>query len=702
MHTPNHTPAAGLETECRFLKGVGPRRAESLERLGIRTVGDLLLHAPRTYFDRSHVHHIAQLRAGMDACLRVRLESLHARTGRGGRRAFVQATVSDDTGSLHVVWYTPYVADVLQPGNQVMLAGPVLPGRGRLELRQPEFERIDHADQELLHGERVVPLYPSTRGVSQKWLRGLMQRALDAYADAAVEFVPAQAFPGLPRRGGALRALHFPDDAAAAESARRRFKVEELFMLQLLLARQRARAQAGIPAARMAPRRDLQGRYLAALPFRLTAAQQRVLGEINADLGSGRWMQRLVQGDVGSGKTVLAMAALLQAVDSGYQGALMAPTEALAQQHAERFVAACAALDVRLGVLVGSRSERDKQALRGRMASGDVDVVIGTHALIQEGVGWARLGLAVVDEQQRFGVLQRGALQREDASGRTEVRPHVLVLSATPIPRSLALTLFGDLDVSQLDEKPPGRQRVGTHLVPAARRADLWAFVRAELQAGRQAYVVLPLIDESENMDLRAATEEYEHLRDGPLRGARVGLLHGRLPATEKEELLRAFHAGRVQLLVTTTVVEVGIDVANATLMIVHHPDRFGLAQLHQLRGRVGRSAAQAYCFLLADEHDTAALHRLREFARTDDGFAIAELDLQLRGPGDFIGTRQHGLPTLRFADLRRDADLVEETRRVAHRIVAADPELERVEHAGLRAHLAAFSRDRATLAEIG
>jgi ATP-dependent DNA helicase RecG len=467
--------------------------------------------------------------------------------------------------------------------------------------------------------------------------------------------------------------------------------------LQLLLARRRALACQGPSRAPLQRQRGLQDRYLAMLTFQLTAAQQRVLQEIYADLESGRWMQRLVQGDVGAGKTVLAAAALFHVVGNGWQGVLMAPTESLAIQHAERLVAPCAALGVRLGVLVGSRSERDKEEVRARMASGDVDLVIGTHALIQEGVRWARLGLAVVDEQQRFGVLQRGALQRGDE------RPHVLVLSATPIPRSLALVLFGDLDVSRLDEKPPGRRPVRTYIVPPRRRDDMLKFVRRELQAGRQAYVVLPIIEESDKLELRAATEEFESLRSGPLAGLEIGLLHGRLPIADKESLLADFRRGRVQLLVSTTVIEVGIDVGNASVMIVHHPERFGLSQLHQLRGRVGRSADESYCFLLAgaDAGEESPL-RLREFAATDDGFRIAELDLRLRGPGDFVGTRQHGLPSLRFADLVQDVDVLEAARAQAFALVQRDPDLRRPDHAEARTHLQTRYAEQQSLAEIG
>jgi ATP-dependent DNA helicase RecG len=697
----------GLTTSCRYLKGVGPARAEALERLDIRTVEDLLLHLPRRYFDRSQVAVLRELVPCEQACVRIRVESLHARRARGGRRTVV-ATVADDTGKLRVVWYNAWSRSALQPGNEVLLAGPVIEARGRLEMRQPEFERIESALPEAIHGGRIVPLYPLTQGVSQKWLRGLVARALDAVLPEVQELLPAAVRGDLPDRAAALQSVHFPKNLDETVRARERLALEELFLMQIVLLR-RKRARAGGEGIRMDRRRGLHRRWLAGLPFQLTGAQERVLDEVYADLESGHWMQRLVQGDVGSGKTVIGVAALLFAVGNGWQGAFMAPTEALAIQHAERLVQPCAALHVRLGVLVGSLADREKEALRARMASGDVDLVVGTHALVQDTVEWARLGLAVVDEQQRFGVVQRGLLQRAEVPGTAadssapRLRPHVLILTATPIPRSLALTSFGDLDVSRLDEKPPGRMPVRTRIVPHARREAMLRFVRAELSAGRQAFVVLPLIEESEVLELRAATEEYERLRKGPLAGLRIGLLHGRLPAVEKEALWREFRGGTVQLLVCTSIVEVGLDVASATIMIVHHPERFGLAQLHQLRGRVGRGSDASWCFLLPGvEAGDEAFDRLRAFAVTDDGFQIAELDLRVRGMGDLVGTRQHGMHSLRIAALPADQPLLERARDRAVELLRVDPDLHRPENSAIRIHLEKHWRERGALAEIG
>ena len=685
-----------LEESIRFLRGVGPRRAEDLERLGIRTLEDLLLHVPRRYFDRSRLVPLCDLRPGDSLCVRARVEAVQSRPPWRGRGGTV-ATVADDTGRLRVVWYTPWTRNQIEPGNEVVLAGTVIETRGRLEMRQPEFERVDADSQGWLHAGRIVPLYGATRGVSQKLLRSLVDAALARVEGAVPEVLPAEVRGALPARAQALRDVHYPPDADAAGPALERLKLEELFFLEVLLLRRRALAQARHDGIRMRRDRSLHGRYLQQLPFQLTAAQERVLGEILADLESGSWMQRLVLGDVGAGKTVLGVAALLSAAGNGLQAAFLAPTEALALQHAERLVAPCAGLGVRLGVLVGSMSEREKAATRARIQSGDVDVVVGTHALLHEGQDWKSLAVVVIDEQQRFGVLQRGALLRRDK------RPHVLLLSATPIPRSLALTLFGDLDVSRLDEKPPGREPVRTHLVPPAKHAKLWEFVRGELANGRQAFVVLPIIDESETLELRAATEEFARLRAGPLAGLPLGLLHGRLPAAERDALLQAFRRNDTQLLVCTSIVEVGLDIANASVMVVHHPERFGLAQLHQMRGRVGRGVQPAYCFLLpGPDVGDAALERLRRFAATDDGFTIAELDLELRGPGDLAGTRQHGLPALRVADVTRDLPLLLRAREHAAALVALDAELVRPEHAAIRAHLEARWSDRDALAGIG
>ena len=687
---------ASLDSSVRFLRGVGPRRAEALERLGIRTLEDLLLHLPRRYFDRSSITRIRDLVPGTTVCVRARVEAIQGRSAWRGRRTVV-ATVSDDSARLRVVWFNAWANDALRPGNEVVLAGPIGERDGRLEMRQPEFERVDADSQPLLHAGRIVPLYPATQGVTQKWLRVIMDAALSAAGGDIPDPLPERVRGDLPSRAAALRAAHYPETLADAERARARLVLEELFVFELGMLRQRAEARQRHDGIRLDPDRGLQRRYLDALAFALTGAQRRVLDEIERDMASGEWMQRLVLGDVGAGKTVIAVAAALLAIGNGWQAALMAPTEPLALQHAERLAPVCAALNVRLDVLVGSRSAADKDAVRNRLAEGDIDLVVGTHALARDDLQFARLALAVVDEQQRFGVLQRAALYRGAQ------RPHVLVLTATPIPRSLALALCGDLDLSLLDEKPPGRQPVTTRLVPAARREAMWQFVRAEVEAGRQAYVVLPLIDDSDALELRAARGEFATLSAGALAGLPLALLHGRLPAAERDAALAGFHHGEVRVLVCTSVVEVGLDVAAASVVIIHHPERFGLAQLHQLRGRVGRGDAASYCFLLPGANVGAeGLERLRRFAATEDGFRIAELDLELRGPGEVAGTRQHGHHEWRVAEMSRDLAVLERARVLAADTLASDPHLERAEHRNLRAEIEARERRAEVLAAIG
>ena len=660
-----------LDDPCRFLKGVGPRRAEVLERLRVRTVEDLLLHLPRSYYDRRQLVPVCSLQPGNQACVRVRVESLQARPPWPGRSTHV-ATVADDTGRLRVVWFNSWVAEVLRPGNQVVLAGPVVEQRGRLEMRQPEFELLEQETQELLHAGRIVPLYPLTRGVSQKWLRALVRRALDLYLPCVHEVLPETVRNAMPERRAAFAGVHFPATPEEAEAARGRLKFEELFLFQLLVARRRLHTSRHVRGVPMQRQRGLHERYLTALPFALTGAQRRVLEDIYADLESGRWMQRLVQGDVGSGKTVIAAAALMLVVGNGWQGAFMAPTETLAVQHAERLAPACESLGVRLDLLTGSRSERDKEILRGRMARGDVDLVIGTHALIQEGVEWARLGLAVVDEQQRFGVLQRGVLQRGAE------RPHVLVLSATPIPRSLALVLYGDLDLSVIDELPPGRQPVTTVWVQEGERSRVEAELRMRLARGERAYVVCPVVEESA-AELKAAVQTADSYRRGPLGVFGVGLIHGRLPPAEKAATIAAFRQGGIRLLVATTVVEVGVDVPEATAMVIEHADRLGLAQLHQLRGRVGRADRAAICFVVADREEVGeeARARLEALVREHDGLTLAEADLRLRGPGEFFGTRQSGLDGFHLGDLTADLSLLESARAEARAALAEAPALD-------------------------
>src|SRR5579884_458550 len=609
------------ELPVRYARGVGPARAQLLERLGVRTVAELLYRLPR----------------------------------RRGDLVLVKAAVTDGTGVLQAVWYNqPYLARQLPVGGRVILHGRVVRRGGEVQMVSPEFEVVeDGEDAETLHAGRIVPVYGSTEGLSQRTLRGIVARALDDHAGSVEEWMPAEilAHYGFPSLGEALREAHFPQSLPSWETARNRLVFEELLLFQLLVLRQRAAWTAETRAVPYGDAGPLLARFLGSLPYRLTAAQRRVLGEILRDLDGPHPMNRLLQGDVGSGKTVVAAAALLRAVGGGAQGALMAPTEILAEQHYLTLRRLLEPLGVTVQLLVGSLPRAERQEALARASDGRADVVVGTHALIEEDVAFHRLGLVVVDEQHRFGVAQRAALRRKGE------RPDVLVMTATPIPRTLALTLYGDLDVSVLDELPPGRAPVRTYARPCSRRPQVYAFVREQVEAGRQAYVVCPLIEESDKLQAEAATELAGRLRDGPLRGLRVEVLHGRMKVEERDRTMHALRAGAIDALVATTVIEVGIDVPNATVMVIEDADRFGLSQLHQLRGRVGRGAHQSYCILIADPATEQGRARLQALVETSDGFRIAERDLELRGVGELIGLspragddrehaglRQHGL----------------------------------------------------------
>ncbi len=685
-----------LDTPLRFLKGVGPGRAADLSRLGLVTVGDLLRHLPRTHEDRRAIRPMGQLAPGETVTVRGRVLSVQEHQPRPGL-SLLRVTFSDGTGRLDGVWFNqPYLKARFRPGLAFFLSGRTDVFRGSLQINTPDCEPAVPGDT--VHAGRIVPVYPLSGRLTQRWLRQLAWRLLPTAARLMPEPLPEalRRRLGFPPTAEAWRAVHFPVTTEELTAARRSLAFEEFLVLQvgLLLLRRRARRRAA--GFRHAPDDELTARFLADLPFRLTAAQRRVQREIAADMEAEAPMHRLVQGDVGSGKTVLAVLALLKAVESGFQGALMAPTEILAEQHFLRLRRYLEPLGVRPVLLTGSLDRQERRAALADLAAGRAAVAVGTHALIQEGVTFRALSLAVVDEQHRFGVRQRARLAGKgvDAGGRV---PDVLVMTATPIPRTLALTLYGDLDVSVVDELPPGRRPVLTKWVPPRERGRVYRFVREQVEAGRQAYVVCPLVEESEALEAAAATKWAERLRRA-LPGLRVGLIHGRLSPTEKEETMAAFARGDIQILVATTVIEVGIDVPNATVLVVEGAERFGLAQLHQLRGRVGRGAHESFCLLVAEPASEEARRRLDVVCRHHDGFAIAEEDMRLRGPGDVLGTRQHGLPEFLVADPVRDLPLLEAARREAEIILEADPTLSRSEHAGLRAAVAERFRRAAEL----
>jgi len=672
--------ALTLATSVKYLKGVGPRRAEALARLEIRTVGDLLYHAPHRYVDATTLVPLARAQVGEEVTCLGRVISTGVLPTRRGLRVF-RAILRDASGALECAWPgQPFLERQVRQGQWLLVTGPVRFYHGR-QLAPREFIVLAEEGDDPPAKGLILPVYPATEGLTHRQIRALVQTHVDALIALATDPHPRalREAAGVAELQRALTYVHRPTTLDQAEEGRRRLAFDELFDQQLVHARARhlaKRARAGI---RFEIRRELTSRLREHLPWELTGDQKRALREITDDMTAPLRMHRLLMGDVGTGKTVVALFAMLLAVENDYQAALMAPTELLAEQHHATLTRLLAPLELLPELLLGRLAGGEKTAARRRIADGGSRVVVGTHALIQEDVRFRRLGLAVIDEQHRFGVEQRAALVGKGDA------PDVLLLTATPIPRSLALTLYGDLDVTALRERPPGRGDVTTALRGEASRERIYAFVRRECAAGRQVYVIYPVIEESEKADLRAATTMAAALRR-EFEGLTVGLVHGRLPSDEKDAVMRAFRDGSVHVLVATTVIEVGIDVPNASVMLIEHAERFGLAQLHQLRGRVGRGAAASHCILLSDAPEAA--ERLQAFARTSDGFAIAELDLQTRGMGELAGARQSGAPRLRFANFATDLSLLERARQAAGALIASDPALEQPAHAAYRTRI--------------
>ncbi|HUF49957.1 MAG TPA: ATP-dependent DNA helicase RecG [Longimicrobiales bacterium] len=684
-----------LDQPVQFLKAVGPRRAEALARLDVHLARDLLFHVPRRYEDASTVSRIGSLQLGGDATVIGEVLSKGVLPTRTGLRIF-QLVLRDQSGSIECSFPgQPFLDRTFRRGDVVLVTGPIRFFHGK-QLQPREYVILGHAGEGVEASGRVLPIYASTEGLSQKMLRSILDQNLDrllpllATEDAVPRELLEQA--GLPSLMQAIAALHRPESVRDADRGRRRLAFDELLFLQLLHAH--ARRARDEEADGIAFRRTdtLIAPLYRALPFELTAAQQRALSEIFADMTSPRRMNRLLQGDVGSGKTIVALFAMLLAVESGYQAALMAPTEILAEQHARTMRTFLEPLGLAVTLLTGRLPASAKRQAHDAIAAGDASIVVGTHALIQEAVSFRRLGLAITDEQHRFGVRQRLALSEH------AVDADVLVMSATPIPRSLALTLYGDLDFSMLDELPPDRQRIRTAVRAGSARDRVYDFIRHQAGMGRQAYIVYPLVEESAKIELRAATAEFERLARDVFPDLSLGLLHGQMAGDARDTVMRAFATGDIDIMVATTVIEVGIDVANATVMVIEHADRFGLSQLHQLRGRVGRGAERSYCILISDD----GAERLQILARSHDGFEIARADLALRGMGDFFGARQHGLPDFRFFDPLRDEDLLIRARDAAQRLLDNDPQLRRTEHSALKAALARRFADRAALFGVG
>ena len=684
-----------LDTNISYLKGVGPVRAEAFRRIGVVTAGDLLYHIPHRYEDASTVAPISSLEPGMDGTVIGQVISKGIIPTRRGLRIF-QAVLRDDTGMIEVSWPgQPFLDRTISKGDVLLVTGSVRFFHGR-QLQPREFINLG-SDEEGTASGRVLSVYPATEGLSFKVIRSIVDAHLDQLLPLVEEYLPpaVMAVADVPPIRDALRMVHRPSTLAEALRGRERLAFEELFFVHLLQQRARALAREERRGIHFENKRRLTTALKDSLPFQLTGAQTRATREIVADMCSERRMHRLLQGDVGSGKTIVALFAALLAIENGYQAAIMVPTELLAEQHFRTMRTLLASLGVEPVLLTGSLPARERKAIAQQLASEEPLLVIGTHALVQEATTFSRLGFAAVDEQHRFGVEQRKAL------GAKGEAPDVLLMSATPIPRSLALTLYGDLDLSVLDERPPGRQPIATALRPESARTRVLDFVDREVEKGRQAYVVYPVIEESEKTDLKAATTMYEELASGAFQNRRVALLHGRIPSDERDDVMRRFRDREIDVLVATTVIEVGIDVPNATVMLIEHPERFGLSQLHQLRGRVGRGGEASYCILLGDVSPDVA-DRLRVFTGTEDGFAIARADLRLRGMGDLFGERQSGVPTFRVADPLRDEALVERARAAAGTLLEEDPELLSAANAGLRRVLGERYRRSLELFRVG
>jgi ATP-dependent DNA helicase RecG len=657
---------------AKELRVEGAKASRAAETLGLRTIGDLLEHLPR---DRREARTIAELVPGEAATVVVEVRRISSRSvRRRGMRPLVEATVADETGQISATFFNqPWLVNRYPPGTRLVLHG-ALSGRRRLNVQSHAPTTEDVA------GDGAVAHYPATEGLSSTRILALVREHEQTLADV-IEPLPGRlrAAERLPDRQAALTAAHFPS-GEDGKAARERLAFEELLLIQLALLKRRAARRQASTAPALAEGRTLSARWLSEmLPFELTADQSGAIEQIGRDLALPRPMQRLLMGEVGSGKTVVALHAMLRAVEHGMQAALMAPTETLAEQHFQTIQALLGDELVPLGLLTGSTPAGRRSELLARLASGELPLLVGTHALIEEPVRFARLALAVVDEQHRFGVRQRASLDRKAPPGSS---PHVLHMTATPIPRTLALAVYGDLDVTVLRELPRGRRPIATHVCStAAERARAYERIREELRAGRQAFVVCPLVEESELLQVRAATAEFERLRAGELRDFEVVLLHGRLRTPQKQAAMARFASGAADVLVATSVIEVGIDVPNATVMLVEDADRYGISQLHQLRGRIGRGEHPSLCLLFGPKSSP----RLRALAQHSDGFTLAEIDLELRGEGELVGTRQHGAAHLRIAELPRDAELLERARGRGEEIVSADPALELAEHALLR-----------------
>ncbi len=660
-----------LDEPVMVLPGVGEGRKRQLAALGVETIRDLLYLLPRHHKDYSRVQPITSMLFHRECTIRGEVVSVQEQRTKTGRPV-VTVEVSDGTGRAKAVWFNPYIARQVEVGAEIAISGRVEQQRGMLCFQNPEWEKLD---AEMLHTGRLVPVYPLTRNLYQKQVRNLTRLALDGATRLLHDPLEQdlRSRHNLMTLPDAIASIHYPESVEQLQEARNRLAFDEFLVLQLGLVRRKVEWQSAEGHAFRADP-ELLSDFFRVLPFSLTGAQQRALNEIIRDMSQPRPMSRLLQGDVGSGKTVVGAAAAIVAIADGFQVALLAPTEILAEQHFRGLSGLLERLPAdrrpSLALLTGKSTATERNEIDGRLSAGDIDLIVGTHAILEGHVEFKRLGLAIIDEQHRFGVGQRATLRDKGYN------PDVLVMTATPIPRSLALVLHGDLDVSIIDELPPGRQPILTSRAQTTKRREVYRFLREQVAAGHQAFVIYPLVEESESIDAKAATAEYERLSADVFPDLRLGLLHGRMKPREKDEVMEAFRARQIDILVSTSVVEVGIDIPNATVMVIEGAERFGLSQLHQFRGRVGRGASRSYCILIADDRGENGNRRLDAMVDTQDGFRLSEIDLELRGPGEFFGTRQSGLPDLKLASLG-DLTTLQRARDEAHRILESDPKLD-------------------------
>ncbi|HHT9116430.1 MAG: ATP-dependent DNA helicase RecG [Planctomycetes bacterium] len=684
-----------LHQSVQFLKGVGPKRSEILGRIGIHTIHDMLSYFPRDYKDRTRIQKISDAKIGAEITIQGKVLAIQSRMARN-RKHILEVFVSDETGTIAATWFNqPFLMNKFHVGDNLFLHGKV--GAYKyLQLLSPEYEVIQDDQTDEMEGS-IIPVYPLTERISQTQFRKIMKEAVHHFADRIEELLPKELLVKnhLLPLDKAIREIHFPETFDTLKRAKSRLVYDELLILEMAMALRRSgiKEETGI-AFKAGTNVDTHIRNL--IPFTLTNSQERVIREITTDMRSSKPMNRLLQGDVGSGKTVVAIYAILVAIANGYQAAFMAPTEILSEQHFQTLQKYLQHSHVRMHLLTGSTNSKYKKDALEQIRNGQIDLIIGTHALIEETVLFKKLGLVVIDEQHKFGVIQRLKLKEKGFS------PDVLIMTATPIPRTLSITLFGDLDISILNEMPPGRTPIKTFWISKDKENEAYKFIQEEISKGRQVFIVYPLVEESAVLDLKAAVTEARKLQHDVFPASKVGLLHGQMKSGDKDKIMTDFKEKRYDILVSTVIIEVGIDVPNATVMIVEHAERFGLAQLHQLRGRIGRGSERSYCLLFGNPKTYEAHERLKIMTKTCDGFKIAEMDFKLRGPGEFFGTRQHGLPELKISDLIRDFPILKQARSDAFEIVSRDPHLTQETHQKIRQKVLGTFKDRLELISIG